>query len=161
MFTKLQPAVKNIDQFLSTPVSITMWLSQTAGNIVKPLQLFLTLNTIAAAGLNSFFGILCLLKLGCGGGEKNSQARIPKKLCSHAAAMIFSIKNNCSRFTIFPAVWESWEFGSFTIRLSVKFRTKWFNRGLAAMHQSHVSQKNENPPKPQIRPSLEADSLLK
>jgi hypothetical protein len=64
-----------------TLVSISIWPSQTAENIVIPLQLFLSLNIIAAACQNSFFLYSLSFKIGVGG--ENSQARIQKKTWLH------------------------------------------------------------------------------
>ena len=55
-----------------------------------PLQLFLTLNINVALAL----------------AKKKINQRYPKKEFLHAAAMIFSVKNNSSGIAIFPAVWE-------------------------------------------------------
>ena len=59
-----------------------------------PLQLFLTLNIIVALAL----------------AKTKKNQRYPKKEFLHAAAMIFSIKNNSSGIAIFPAVWEGYIF---------------------------------------------------
>jgi hypothetical protein len=84
-----------------TPVSINMWPTRMAGNLLILLQLVLTLNIIAAACQNSFFCILSCLFLS---HPIIQDKEYKKKEFWDAAAIIFSVKTSCSSINKFPAI---------------------------------------------------------